>query len=523
MSLDRTSIVREIEANTVWDVLVIGGGATGLGVAVEAASRGYRTLLVERDDFAKGTSSRSTKLVHGGVRYLEQFNFRLVLDALKERGHMLRNAPHLVHRATFVVPVYDYAGLPYYGLGLKLYERLSGKLSLGRSKMLSRSETLERLPTILQNGLKGGVLYQDGQFDDARYAISLMRTLIDLGGLAINYAGVVRLQQQSGRITGAILRDAESCQEVEVRAKSVINATGVFAEEIVAMDSPGKQRLLSISQGTHFVLPREFLPGDSALMVPKTSDGRVLFAIPWHGHLLVGTTDEPMRGSATEPRSTPSEREFLTEHIRKYLGRAVKTGDVLSMWSGLRPLAAGGNATTSKISRDHKVVIAPSGLLTVTGGKWTTYRRMGEDTINHAARIGLVKEAPSRTLHLHLHGWAEFGPSPEAPTAQAVYGSDLAALEAVCDGEPGLRELLHPRLGYLKGEVVWAVRYEMARTVEDVLARRTRALFLDARAALEAAPLVSKMMARELGRSAEVQRRDLEAFQKLASGYMYEA
>ncbi len=527
MKLDRSSILREIQGSAVWDVLVIGGGATGLGAAVESASRGYRTLLLERDDFAKGTSSRSTKLVHGGVRYLEQFNFRLVLDALKERGHMLRNAPHLVHPLSFVVPVYDLVGLPYYGVGLKIYERLSGKLSLGRSEMLSKGETLERLPTITQAGLKGGVLYQDGQFDDARYAIALMRTIFDIGGLALNHAGVVRLLQQGGRISGVVMRDAESGSDVEVLARVVVNATGVFAEEILAMERVGQDeaphdRLLSISQGTHFVLPRDYLPGGNALMIPKTSDGRVLFAIPWHQHLVVGTTDEPMPGASAEPRSTSQERDFLIDHIRKYLGRTVTGTDVLSVWSGLRPLAAAGNASTAKISRDHKVTVSPTGLVTVTGGKWTTYRRMGEDAVNHAADVAQLKPASSQTLDLHVHGWSEDAASSHLPSSESVYGSDLPAVQALCRERPELSELLHPRLPYRKGEVLWAARCELARTVEDVLARRTRALFLDARAALEAAPVVASLLAEELGREAHFQQQDLEAFQSLAPGYVYQ-
>lgn len=523
MTLDRSSLLSELERNAVWDVLVIGGGATGLGTAVEAAARGYRTLLLERDDFAKGTSSRSTKLVHGGVRYLEQFNFRLVLDALKERGHMLRNAPHLVHRMSFVVPIYDYLGLPYYGFGLKMYEWLSGKLSLGRSEMLSRAETLQHLPTLTQASLKGGILYQDGQFDDARYAIALLLTLFDLGGMALNHAGVVRLLQQNGKTTGVVACDTETGQEWEIRARSVVNATGVFAEEILSMQGAvaSSDRLLAISQGTHFVLPQEFLPGGTALMIPKTSDGRVLFAIPWHQHLVVGTTDEPMPGSSAEPRSTMPEREFLTDHIRKYLGRSVHTEDVLSVWSGLRPLAASGNATTSKISRDHKVFVSETGLVTVTGGKWTTYRRMGEDAVNRAAEVGGLASAPSRTLDLRLHGYDATQSTATTDPAQAVYGSDQPALRTLLGDRPELNDLLHPRLPYRKGEVLWAARFEMARTVEDVLARRTRALFLDARAALEAAPTVAALLSQELGRTPAAEQSDLRAFEDVANGYVY--
>ena len=514
----RETLLRELEANPVWDVLVIGGGATGLGAAVEAASRGYKTLLIEKDDFAKGTSSRSTKLVHGGVRYLEQFNVRLVLDALKERGHMLRNAPHLVHRLPFVVPVYDWSGLPYYGMGLKVYEWMSGKLSLGASEMLSRSETVERLPTIVREGLKGGILYYDGQFDDARFAIALLLTLFDVGGTALNHMGVVRLVQQDGRTCGAIARDGETGREWELRAKVVVNATGVFAEQVLAMDGATGDHLLAISQGTHFVLPREFLPGTSALMVPKTSDGRVLFAIPWHEQLVVGTTDEPMPGSAEEPRSTAPERSFLVDHIRRYLGRSVDESSVLSMWSGLRPLAASGDAKTSKISRDHKVILSKTGLVTVTGGKWTTYRRMGEDAISQAAKLAGLAAAPSRTLELPLHGWSE---DTQGDDAERVYGSDLEAVRAVCAESPDGFDKLHPNLPYRRGEVLWAARHEMARSVEDVLARRTRALFLDARAAMAAAPAVADLLARELGRDAAARTRDLDNFLAIASGYIY--
>ena len=436
---------------------------------------------------------------------------------------MLRNAPHLVHRMSFVVPIYDYVGLPYYGFGLKMYEWLSGRLSLGRSEMLSASETVDRLPTVTRASLKGGILYQDGQFDDARYAVTLMRTLFDLGGVALNHAGVVRLIQDGGRTSGVVARDAESGQEWEIRAKAVVNATGVFAEEILAMDGSGGERLLSISQGTHFVLPRDYLPGATAMMVPKTSDGRVLFAIPWHGRLVVGTTDEPMPGSTTEPRSTSQEREFLTDHIRKYLGRTVGRGDVLSVWSGLRPLAASGSASTSKLSRDHKVIVSDTGLVTITGGKWTTYRRMGEDAINHVAEVGGLKAVPSRTLDLPLHGSPGSVSSSDVESSENVYGTDRPALQALCAERPELDELLHPRLPYRKCEVLWAARFEMARTVEDVLARRTRSLFLDARAALEAAPEVATLLAGELGRTSEFQKKDLQAFEAVGSGYVYEA
>lgn len=517
---DRASRLRELGQEDQWDVLVIGGGASGLGAAVESAARGYRTLLLERDDFAKGTSSRSTKLVHGGVRYLEQMNITLVLDALRERGYMLRNAPHLVHKLGFVVPLYSYFGVPYYGFGLKMYEWLSGKLSFGRSEMLSRSETIERLPTVNARDLKGGILYRDGQFDDARYAIALMRTLEDLGGAALNYAQVTDLTKRGGKITGAKVRDCETGQELDVQARVVINATGAFTEHVLRMDQPTQTSMLAISQGTHFVLSRSFMPGDNAMMIPKTADGRVLFAIPWHEHLVVGTTDVSVPKSSSEPRATEEETAFLAGHIRRYLGRTVRPEDVLSVWSGLRPLVRHGNEATSKLSRDHRIIVSQSGLVTVTGGKWTTYRRMGEDTINHAATVAGLPAAPSTTATLKLHGWTECN-TTALDESECVYGSDIESVRSLGADDPAMNELLHPRLPYRRREVIWAVRHEKARTTEDVLARRTRALFLDAAAAIEAAPSVSCLLAKELSRDEQFRIRDLERFLEVAQGYVY--
>ncbi|HZY73393.1 MAG TPA: glycerol-3-phosphate dehydrogenase/oxidase [Edaphobacter sp.] len=502
-----------------WDVLVIGGGASGLGAAVEAASRGYRTALVERFDFAKGTSSRSTKLVHGGVRYLEQFNITLVLDALRERGHMLRNAPHLVHNLEFVVPAFDYLALPYYGFGLKVYERMSGRLSLGASKLLSRERTAAMLPGIAAAGLRGGILYHDGQFDDARYAISLLRTFQDLGGTAVNYVEATGLLKDGGKTAGIAARDCEEDARFDVRARVVINASGVFTEEILAMDGVAAGSLLAVSQGTHFVLPHSFLPGNAALMIPKTADGRVLFAIPWHGSTIVGTTDVAVERASAEPRSLAGERSFLFEHISRYFGRRPGGDEILSVWSGLRPLVRDGGSKTSKLSRDHKILVSKSGLVTVTGGKWTTYRRMGEDAVNHGAEVAGLRKAASRTLDLRLHGWTE--DSGRMAESERVYGSDLPLLQRLSEEDTQLDGLLHPRLPYRMREVVWAARHEMARTVEDVLARRTRALFLDARAAMEAAPAVASLLAKELGRDDAWRECNLQQFLDLAQGYVY--
>ena len=517
----RAEILRQLGRQTEpWDVLVIGGGASGLGAAVEAASRGYRTLLVERFDFAKGTSSRSTKLVHGGVRYLEQLNVTLVVDALRERGHMLRNAPHLVHDLSFVVPAYNYLSLPYYGFGLKVYEMLSGSLSLGRSELLSGKTTLERLPGLMPEGLRGGILYHDGQFDDARYAIALLRTLQDLGGTAINYVEAVGLLRRGGKVIGIQARDHEDGDVFDVQAKVVINACGVETEDILCMDGAARGSLLALSQGTHFVLPHSFLPGNTALMIPKTADGRVLFAIPWHGATIVGTTDESVNSAPAEPRALLTEKKFLLDHITRYFGRTPAASEILSVWSGLRPLVRKGGGKTSQLSRDHTILVSQSGLVTVTGGKWTTYRRMGQDAVDRAREVGSLPKQPSQTLELKLHGWV--ADSAAAPAWESVYGSDLPLLQELSSEDATLDALLHPRLPFRQREVVWAARFEMARTVEDVLARRTRALFMDARAAIEAAPLVANLLAKELQKTEEWKAKDLANFVELAKGYIYQ-
>jgi glycerol-3-phosphate dehydrogenase len=517
MSETRKAALQALAEGQPWDVLVLGGGATGLGAAVEAASRGYRTLLLEKYDFAKGTSSRSTKLVHGGVRYLEQMNITLVLDALRERGYMLRNAPHIVHKLDFVVPVYTWFGLPYYGIGLKVYEWLSGKRSFGPSKLLSIKETLAHLPTIKKEGLKGGILYRDGQFDDARYAITLLRSLEDLGGTALNYFGAMGLIKQNDKIVGVHALNSETDDSVDIFAKVVINATGAFTEELLRMDVPGEESLLTISQGTHFVIDRKYMPSANALMIPKTSDGRVLFAIPWHEHLVVGTTDEAVPSASLEPHALLKEREFLAEHIQKFLGATLAPTDVLSMWSGLRPLVREGTGSSSKLSRDHKVLISSSGLVTVTGGKWTTYRRMGQDAIDKAAAHAGLAAVPTRTAHMPLHGAISSEAAAALSDADRVYGSDLSALNALdAPDEP-----LHPDLPYRVHDVIWAARFEMARTVEDVLARRTRSLFLNARAAQAMAPKVAALLAQELGRDEAWQQQQVRAFEHVAKGYLY--
>lgn len=519
--MNRGQVLQQIGTGEVWDVLVVGGGATGLGTALEAATRGYRTLLLEQEDFAKGTSSRSTKLAHGGVRYLQQGNLSLVLEALHERGLMLRNAPHLVRRQSFVIPAKALWELPFYGIGLKVYDALSGRSSFGSSRVLSARDTLAALPGLALDRLSGGVQYYDGQFDDARMALALALTLTDQGGMALNHARVYRLLERNGKVAGVQAEDRETGDVFEIQAKVVINATGVFSDAIRSLDEPGAPSLLAVSQGSHFVLPREFLSGTHALMVPRTVDGRVLFAIPWHGSVVVGTTDEPVAAPALEPHALAGERNFLLDQIEHYFGRKPKAAEILSMWSGLRPLIRKqGAKSTAALSREHAVFVSPTGLVTVVGGKWTTYRRMGEDTMNVAAQAAGLPASPSVTADLHLHGWTE--PSVEVQkSAFSVYGSDLHAIEQLATERPEWRESLHPRLPYRCCEVVWAVRHEMARTVEDVLARRTRALFLDARATREATPRVANLMAMELGRNAAWVERQIAAFSDLVQGYIF--
>jgi glycerol-3-phosphate dehydrogenase len=519
--VDRNLTIQAIsDRSTVWDCLVIGGGATGLGTAVEAASRGLRTLLVEKTDFAKGTSSRATKLAHGGVRYLEQGNISLVREALHERGLMLKNAPHLAHPLKFVIPAYQYWQIPFYGIGLGIYDLLSGKLSLGRSKTLSASETIKQLPTVEQSHLRGGISYFDGQFDDARLATTLAHTLSDLGGLVANYVEVTQLTKKNGKVAGAILRDGEGGAELEVSARVVVNATGVFVDSIRKMDEPGSAKMLAVSQGAHLVLPKEFLPGTSALMVPKTSDGRVLFGIPWHDRLILGTTDGEVPEPVEEPRILEKEISFILSEAARYLAKPPTEADVLSCYAGLRPLVKAGHAgSTAAISREHTVLISASGLVTITGGKWTTYRRMGEDCVNRVTQVGGFPSVPSRTAALALHGSCSDAETFSPPAHLAVYGIDRKRVEHLAASETGLGDLLNSRLPYLKAEVVWAAREEMARTVEDVLARRTRALLLDSSAAAEAAPRVAEILARELHRDSDWQTKQVKDFCALARIY----
>lgn len=517
--MDREDGIAALEArHEPWDVIIIGGGATGLGTAVEAAARGYDPLLLEMHDFAKATSSRSTKLVHGGVRYLEQGNVSLVLEALKERGLLQQNAPHLVHSLPFVVPNYDWWEGPYYGIGLKLYDLLAGRQNFGRSQHLSREETLEHLPTLEPEGLRGGVIYHDGQFDDARLAINMAQTAVEQGGVLINYMKVTALTKSHGVVDGVVARDQETGTEHEIDARVVINATGIFTDTIRQMDDPDAEPLLRPSQGVHLVLDPSFLPGETAIMVPRTDDDRILFAIPWHNRLVVGTTDTPVEEVSLEPTPHPEEVEFLLEHAQRYLAKDPAPEDVRSVFAGIRPLVAppGSTDDTAEISRKHQLQISNSGLVTISGGKWTTYRKMAQDTIDQAATLADLDERPSPTPNLNLHGWHEH---PEQFGDLSMYGSDALSLQDLAAERPALQEPLDDRLPIRGAQVIWAVRHEMARTVEDVLARRTRSLLLNAEASIDVAPKVAELMAKERDRPPSWADEQVEAYTELADGY----
>jgi glycerol-3-phosphate dehydrogenase len=512
---------RAADRQDPWDLVVVGGGATGVGIAVDAAARGYAVLLLEQHDFGKGTSSRSTKLVHGGVRYLGQGNFPLVHEALRERGRLLRNAPHLAHDRAFVLPAYAWWERPFYGLGLSAYNLLAGQARLGPARLLDRAATLHHLPTLRADGLRGGVLYHDGQFDDARLLINLVTTAAEQGATLLNYAPVTALAvRNDGSVDGVVARDTESGREFRAVARVVVNATGVFCDSVRRLADPETPTLVAPSQGTHLVFDGSVLPGDSALLVPRTPDGRVLFAIPWHGHTLVGTTDVPRPDAPLEPRATEAEIDFILETAGRYLARRPTRADVRSVFAGIRPLVRADGQRTAALSREHVIRCDRPGLLTITGGKWTTYRAMAEDCVNRAAVLASLPRRPCVTAELRIHGYhrraAEFGPL-------AVYGADAAAIRELMVADPTLAAPLHTALPFTGAEVVWAVRHEMARTVEDALARRTRALFLNARVAIDISQRVAELMAAELRRDATWIAEQVSAFANVARGYCLDA
>ncbi|TNF38808.1 MAG: glycerol-3-phosphate dehydrogenase/oxidase [Bacteroidetes bacterium] len=523
--MEREDFLKDLkDAKRQWDFIIIGGGATGLGIAVDAATRGYSTLLLEQSDFAKATSARSTKLVHGGVRYLQKGDVALVREALRERGYLRRNAPHLVKNQRFIIGNYKWWEKPFYTLGLTFYDLLSGGMSLGRSLPMSRTRVIKSIPQIVRTNLKGGVVYHDGQFDDSRLAINLMQTAVENGAKVINYVKVIQLLKSAdGQVSGIVARDELEGVNFTVDGKCVINATGIFVDDVIRMDNPEEKPLVRPSQGVHLVVDKSFLGGDDAIMIPKTSDGRVMFGVPWHNRVILGTTDIPVKEFVLEPKALDEEVDFILETAGRYLEKKPQRSDVLCVFAGLRPLAApkheSEDAKTKEISRSHKLLVSPSGLITITGGKWTTYRKMAEDTVNAGIRARKLPFRPCRTKDIKIHGYLE---NPDRDDRMYIYGSDLREIMKMQKENPAWSEKLEAGSDFTAGEVIWAVRKEMARTVDDVLARRVRVLYLDARKSIALAPRVAEIMAAELGRDREWVRNQVEEFTELARGYVME-
>jgi glycerol-3-phosphate dehydrogenase len=512
----------KLEQTPEWDVIIIGGGASGLGTAVDAASRGYKTILVEAVDFAKGTSSRSTKLVHGGVRYLEQGDIALVREALKERGLMAQNAGHLVKNQSFVIPNYTWWGGYFYTLGLTIYDLLAGKLSLGRSKYISKKKTIELLPTIEQKGLVSGVIYQDGQFDDSRLAINMAQTAVEKGACLLNYTKVVNLLKDSNnQVTGVQVKNQETGELFDLKGKAIINATGVFTNAIMKLNDTVYKKYIVPSQGIHLVFDKSFLPSDHALMIPKTSDGRVLFAVPWHNKIVVGTTDTLIKNHSLEPIALETEIEFVLETAQRFLAKKPTRADVLSVYAGLRPLAAPKEPgkSTKEVSRSHKIIVSDTGLITITGGKWTTYRKIAEDIIDKAIRVRHLPKKKCQTEQIAIHG-NKITNAKDRENHLYIYGTDIPKIIALQNQEPELKEKLHPDYEYTMAEVAWAIRYEMARTIDDVLARRVRLLFLDARAAIASCEKVAQLLAKELGHDEIWTQNQIAEFTTIANGFL---
>lgn len=519
--MNRTEMLDSVRRHeNKWDIVIIGGGATGIGCAVDAASRGLDVLLLEQHDFGKGTSSRSTKLIHGGVRYLKQGDISLVREALKERGILHRNAPHLVKSLPFIIPVYSIWEKFFYGIGLKIYDLLAGKYGFEKSKILSKNETLKRLPTVEPKNLRGGIVYYDGQFDDSRLLINLAATAVENGAGVLNYTCVFELTKDAeNKIDGVKFKDEETGEIFETKANVIINACGAFCDSIRQMSVENSKPIIAPSQGVHIILDKSFLDSDNALMIPKTSDGRVLFAIPWHNSTLIGTTDTPIEKSTLEPQAFEEEINFLLSTAGKYLRKSPTKKDILSVFTGIRPLVKSSNEAknTAKLSRDYTIEIDESNLLTITGGKWTTYRRMAADAIDQSLKSVNSEMRFSVTENLKIHGYCE---NADSFKDLAIYGSDAERVSDLINKDESLGEKLHPDLPYTKAEIVWAVRQEMAQTVEDVLARRTRALFLNARAAVEIAPSVARIMANELDKDENWQAEQVENFCQTAEAYL---
>ena len=519
--MNRQTQINTLQTTTQWDIIIIGGGASGLGTAVDAASRGYKTVLFEAVDFAKGTSSRSTKLVHGGVRYLVQGELLLVIEALKERGLLLKNAGHLVKNLPFVIPIYRRWKGYYYAIGLTIYDILSGNRSLGKSKLISKQKTLEIFPNIKKENLKNGVIYYDGQFDDSRLAINLAQTAIENNACVLNYFKVNQLIKNShNKVTGVQVIDQESNEIHTISGKIVINATGIFTNSIMKLNDLVYKKYVVPSQGIHLVFDASFSPKETALMIPKTTDGRVLFIVPWHDKIVIGTTDTLIKSHSVEPIALESEIEFVLNNAQYYLEKKPQRSDILSVFAGLRPLAAPDekNQNTKEISRSHKILLSDTGLITITGGKWTTYRKIAQDAVDKAISTKLIPKKNCITEYLAIHG--------NKPTTDIdrknhlyIYGADIPQIIQLQENESKLKERLHPNYDYTLAEVVWAIRNEMARTIDDILSRRVRLLFIDAQAAIECSEKVSDLLTRELQKDEKWKQNEMNNFKTIAKGY----
>jgi glycerol-3-phosphate dehydrogenase len=518
--MNRTTQLQSLQQNIYWDIIVIGGGATGLGIAVDAANRGLKTLLLEKHDFAKGTSSRSTKLLHGGVRYLAQGDIKLVKSALKERGLLLRNAPHLSSSLNFIIPALRWYDKIFYGVGLTLYDLLAGKLKLNKTKILSKKTTLHQMPNCDATKIRGGIMYQDGQFDDARFALGLAATAMVQGATVLNHFEVKKLTKINTMVSGVVAYDNYNNQEYTLQAKTIVNATGVFVEDILKLDTPDNYKLLAPAQGVHIVLDKKYFNSNEALMIPKTTDGRVLFAIPWHGKVVIGTTDTLVKETSYEPKATEAEINFIIDNFNFYTSMPINKKDILSVYTGLRPLIKKADIkSTAALSRDHSILVHPSKLITITGGKWTTYRKMAKDLVDKVYEQWQLPIAPCQTENIKLANYSEDSTWPDYLKG---YGTAAAAILKMENENYELSEKIHPNYNYSKAQIMWAVKEEMALTVEDVLARRLRLLLLDAKAAIEAAPIVANIMAKELQKDEEWVKKQLEHFNRLAKNYLYQ-
>lgn len=516
---NRDEIIQEATSAGGFDVVVVGGGASGIGAALEASLRGFKTLLLEKHDFTKGTSSKSTKLIHGGVRYLAQGDIKMVREALKERGYLVKNAPHLVHDQPFIIPAYKWWEGIFYTTGLTLYDILAGKYSLGRSKFLGREKVIRKLPGLSGKGLRGGILYHDGQFDDSRLAMDMLHEFFRNGGLALNYFEVYDILKNDGdRITGVRAKNVTNDQSFEFKAKTVINATGVWADDVMQMDDPGHKKMIRPSQGIHIVISKNFMKGDHALMIPKTSDGRVLFAVPWHDHLVVGTTDTPVDSIDDEPVPLEDEVRFILDTASGYLIKKVERSDVLSVFTGLRPLAAptGDRTETREISRNHKVLVSKSKLITVVGGKWTTYRKMGQDMIDAAIKQKLLPQRASRTKNYKLSESTGI----DVKDQFAIYGRNAMEIRKMIANNRELNASICEELPYSRAEIEWLCRNEMVVHLEDLMARRTRALLLNAKAAYNAAEKVARDIAPLLNWDKKKVEEEVLSFREMAKKYI---